>query len=200
MLTDAFPPAARFVAAAVCLGLAWVAFGRSPRPGEPDRRRPWAVWASGFAAAWLVLAGEGFVFLFSRGAREWLPVVAVGIAGSWFVLRGRRGGARGRRLAGGAVLLMVAAPFLSRVSAIIETNETLARFVIEPLGISTWYSYLIGEALGGVAVLLTAALIAAAAWRPPTLQEGEEEQPDDEVLRALDLPPLPPDSSGNGVG
>ena len=164
MLSEFFPPSARFVAAGVCLGLAWWAFGRKGLP----RRRPRVVWAAGFAAAWLVLAGEGFVFLFSRGARWWLPTVAVGIAGSWFVLRGERGTTIGRRLAAGAVLLMVASPFLSRAGAVLETRYDLTGRLSGWAGLSIWeLNDVVGEGLGGVAMFLTAALIAVAAWRPP---------------------------------
>ena len=165
MLSESFPPPARFAAAGVCLGLAWWAFGRK----GAATRRPWVVWAAGFAAAWLVLAGEGFVFLFSRGARWWLPTVAVGIAGSWFVLRATRGTTFGRRLAAGAVLLMIASPFLSRASAVLESRYDLTGRLSGWTGLSIWeLNDVVGEGLGGVAMFLTAALIAVAVWRPPT--------------------------------
>ncbi|NNJ25794.1 hypothetical protein [Alienimonas chondri] len=180
----------RFPLAVAAAGLAWWAFGRRPAPGEPDRRKPWAVWSAGFAAAWLVLAGEGFVFLFSRNAKWWLPVVAVGITGSWFLLRGTRGTRRGRRWAAGAVVLMIAAPFLSRAEAIVRTNRDVAEWILDPLGaISWWYWPLIGEGLGGVAVLLTAALIAAAVWRPTEPQECELDSLLNEIAPLAEEPP-----------
>ncbi|MFH5805227.1 hypothetical protein [Alienimonas sp. DA493] len=175
MLYELFPLPARIVAAAVCLGLAWWAFGRASAPGEPDRRKPSAVWLSGFAAAWLVLAGDGFEFLFSRHAREWLPVVAVGIAGSWFVLRGTRGTPAGRRFAAGAVLLMIAAPFLSRLAPVLESVFRLSDRLAAAAGVQPWeLEDFVGEGLGCVVTMITAGLIAFAAWRPPSAEPFSE--------------------------
>ena len=161
MNLDTYPPPARVAAAAVCLGLAWWAFGRA----GTTHRRPWVVWTAGFGAAWLVPAGEGVAFLIGRHARGWLPAVAVGVVGSWFVLRGRRGTADGRRWAAGAVALLVAAPFLSKANAVAEAAFGPAERLAALTGLSPWETgFIVEDALGGTVVLLGAACVAAAAW------------------------------------
>lgn len=163
---------ARLTLAAICLGLAWWTFGRAPNPEAPDRRRPVIVWAAGFLAAWLMLAGEGFVFLFSRlNTRGWLPVVAVGIVGSWFVVRGDRGTPHCRHWAAGAVGLMIASPFLSRLPGVGPATGALEGLVESVTGLRRWAAQkLVDEVLGAAAILLVAALISVAAWRPSAAQ------------------------------
>ena len=160
-MTDLLTPPVRVVLAAVCLGLAWWAFGRG------ERRRPWALAACGLAAAWLALAGEAVSYLIYRDAKWWLPTVAVGVAASWFAVRGRRGTAAGRAWAAGAVALCVAAPLLSRAEAVIQSRYDLGtRF----LGfVPAWNrEVVLREGLRGTAILLAAVFVAAAAWQRRT--------------------------------
>ena len=172
MLSDLLPLPSRAALAAVCLGLAWWAFGRA----GAATRRPWAVWAAGFCAVWLVGAGEGFAWLFGRGGKYWLPVVAVGVAGSWFVLRGTRGTAAGRRWAAPAVGLMIAAPFLAKAGEVAQARYDLTNQLTRLTGLSRWeMAGTVKDGLGGVAVLLAAGCLAAAAWRPPPSREPGEE-------------------------
>ena len=164
MTPGSFPVPVRLAAAAVCAGLGWWAFGRAGAPG----RRPGLALAAGFTAAWLVLAGEGVAFLIGRHARGWLPAVAVGVAGSWCVLRGRRGSSAGRRWAAVACALLVAAPFLSRANtvakALFAPNERLAAWT----GQSMWETdAYVTDGLGGLTVLLGTACVAAAVWLVP---------------------------------
>ena len=185
MLHESFPLPARCVAAALCFGLAWAAFGRRPATGEPDCRRPGIVWAAGFAAAWLVLAGDGAAFLISHYARWWLPVVGVGIVGSWFVLRRERGTPHGRRRAAGAVVLMIASPFLSRLPGVNSASASLADLVERATGIWPWEAeQLVEQAMGSAAMLLVAALIAWAAWRVPERPLRQEALPLDGTANA----------------
>ena len=181
-MTDALPPPARVALAAVGFGLAWGAFGRT----GAATRRPWVVWAAGFGCAWLALAGEGVAFLIGRHARGWLPAVAAGVVGSWFVLRGRRGTAAGRRWAAGAVALLVAAPFLSKANAVAEATFGPAERLAAVTGLSPWETdAIVEDALGGAVLLLGAACVAAAAW-PRFVPEPDE--PAGEV-NSLDAPP-----------
>ena len=166
-MIDALAPPVRVALAAVCFALAWTAFGRGPR------RRPGVMLAAGVAAAWLALAGEAVSFLSFRGAKWWLPTVAVGVAGSWFVVRGTRGTLTGRRWAAGAVALCVAAPLLSRAEPVIESRYELAEVVV-PF-VHPWHRHeVLYEGLRGLAILLAAGCVAAGAW-PRRPESGGDE-------------------------
>ena len=156
-MTESLTPPVRVALAAACAGLAWWAFGRGVR------RRPGLMIAAGLTAAWLVMAGEGAALLISGNAKWWLPTVAAGVAGSWFVVRGRRGTPAGRAWAAGCVALCVAAPLLSRAEAVTDSRYDLGeRF----LKFVPWRERdrVLHETLRSTAVLLAAGCLAAAAW------------------------------------
>ena len=156
-MTDLPPPAARVALAAIAFALAWATFGRG------ENRRPWVVAAAGLGCGWLALAGEGAAFLIAHHAKWWLPTIAVGVAGSWFLVRKTRGTPAGRHWATGCVALCVAAPLLSRAGAVVEQYADLAGRLI-PFT-SPWHAQEVTvTALRSTAILLAAGCVAAACW------------------------------------
>ena len=110
------PLSARFALAAVLIAVAWAGFGRGPR------RRPWVVYAAGFAAVWLTGAGYGFATLMVEGELRWLPASVLGVFLTWPAVRGRWRGTRippaTRALLGTAGLFLATAPALARADAV----------------------------------------------------------------------------------
>ncbi|NNJ25796.1 hypothetical protein [Alienimonas chondri] len=184
MLSDAFPPAARVVAAAVCLGLAWWAFGRRPAPGEPDRRRPGLVALAAAGGGWLLIAGDAWEWLTMHGGRWWIPTTVVGVLGT-IPLLAKRGSRHVRRWAGPVAGLMIVAPFVASLFEISQTERAFARLLAAPTGFREWeIRYAVAAGFRAAAVSAVTGLLVVAAWPRPAGVSRDEPPVDEQREQA----------------